>query len=176
MADKKINCWEFMKCQREPGGAKAAEYGTCVAATDPSYKGINAGKNAGRICWAVAGTCCGGKIQGTFAEKRDSCTECPFYRLVQEEENTSGTQHKLLNYFSEDEKRFLASKVRCKVIEAGDHDAVLKADSAADRKLATMFLLYKDEHQPELNRMMEVLCEKVNKLGVSCRAADFKEI
>ncbi len=49
MAGKKINCWEFMKCGREPGGARASELGTCVAATDSSYGGINAGKNAGRI-------------------------------------------------------------------------------------------------------------------------------
>ena len=109
-----------MKCGREPGGAKAAELGTCVAATDSSYEGINAGKNAGRICWAVAGTCCGGEIQGTFAEKRDSCTECPFYRAVQEEEGSSVSNHKLFNYFSEDERKILASKVTCKIIAAGE--------------------------------------------------------
>jgi serine/threonine protein kinase len=44
------------------------------------------------------------------------------------------------------------------------------------RKIATMFLMYKEEHQPELNRMMQDFCEKVNDLGVSCKAADFKEI
>ena len=120
MSTKKLNCWEFMKCQREPGGARAVENGVCAAAMDSSYEGINYGKNAGRICWAVAGTCCGGEIQGTFAEKRDSCTSCPFYRLVQEEEGTSNTGHKLFNYFSEDEKKFLASKVTCKIIAAGE--------------------------------------------------------
>jgi CRP-like cAMP-binding protein len=109
-----------MGCKREPGGAGAAEKGTCIAATDLSYDGINSGENAGRICWAVAGTCCGGEIQGTFAEKRDSCTSCPFYRLVQEEEGTSDTAHKVLNYFSEDEKKFLASKVKCKIVAAGE--------------------------------------------------------
>jgi CRP-like cAMP-binding protein len=109
-----------MKCQREPGGAKAAEKGVCVAAMDSSYGGINDGKNAGRICWAVAGTCCGGEVQGTFAEKRDSCTNCSFYRLVQEEEDTSNTGLKLFNYFSEDEKKFLASKVSCKIVAAGE--------------------------------------------------------
>jgi serine/threonine protein kinase len=120
MSTKKLNCWEFMKCKREPGGARAGENGTCVAATDSSYDGINYGKNAGRICWAVAGTCCGGDIQGTFAEKRDSCTSCPFYKLIQEEEGTSNTAHKLLNYFSEDEKEFLAAKVTCQLISAGE--------------------------------------------------------
>ena len=109
-----------MRCQREPGGAKSAELGTCIAAIESSYEGINAGKNAGRICWAVAGTCCEGKIQGTFAEKRDSCTECPFYRLVQDEEGNSAANHKLLNYFSEDEKKRLASRMTRKSIEAGE--------------------------------------------------------
>jgi hypothetical protein len=42
--------------------------------------------------------------------------------------------------------------------------------------MATMFLLYREEHQPELNRMMNEFCERVNELGVSCKAADFKEI
>jgi CRP-like cAMP-binding protein len=120
MSTKKLNCWEFMGCKREPGGTRAAEYGTCIAATDSSYHGINCGENAGRICWAVAGTCCGGEIQGSFAEKRDSCTGCPFYKLVQEEEGTSNTAHKLFNYFSQDEQKFLASKVKCKLIGAGE--------------------------------------------------------
>ena len=48
--------------------------------------------------------------------------------------------------------------------------------SPVNRKMATMFLLYNDEHQPELNRMMNEFCEKVNELGVSCKAAEFKEI
>jgi serine/threonine protein kinase len=48
--------------------------------------------------------------------------------------------------------------------------------STENRKMATMFLLYKDEHQPELNRMMNEFCEKVNELGVSCKAAEFKEV
>ena len=59
---------------------------------------------------------------------------------------------------------------------ADDYEPTIKADISANRKMATMFLLYTDEHQPELNRMMEDFCEKVNDLGVSCRAADFKEI
>jgi CRP-like cAMP-binding protein len=120
MSTKKLNCWEFMGCKRGPGGAEADENGTCVAAMDSSYDGINTGKNAGRICWAVAGTCCEGEIQGTFAEKRDSCTSCPFYKLVQEEEGTSSAPLKLFNYFSEDDQKFLASKVTCKLIGAGE--------------------------------------------------------
>jgi len=59
MEQNKINCWEYMKCERQPSGKKVEDFGVCPAAVDASFNGINNGKNAGRICWAVAGTCCG---------------------------------------------------------------------------------------------------------------------
>jgi hypothetical protein len=34
MVSKKQNCWEYMKCGREPGGEKVAELGICRAAAD----------------------------------------------------------------------------------------------------------------------------------------------
>jgi len=83
---KKQNCWEFMRCGREPGGKKVKELGVCPAAIDSSANGINSGKNAGRICWAITGTLCGGKVQGTFAEKRFSCMCCDFFKKIKEEE------------------------------------------------------------------------------------------
>ncbi len=82
----KQNCWELKRCGREPGGAKVAELGACPAATDTSGDGVNEGRNGGRICWAVAGTLCGGKVQGSYAEKKTSCMTCDFFRLVKEEE------------------------------------------------------------------------------------------
>lgn len=82
----KQNCWEFKNCGRQAGGAKALELGTCPAATDTSSSGLNNGKNGGRICWAVAGTFCGGKVQGEYAQKRLSCVSCEFYALVKNEE------------------------------------------------------------------------------------------
>ncbi|GBE37662.1 MAG TPA: hypothetical protein ENH31_07860 [Nitrospirae bacterium] len=83
---KKINCWEFKKCGREPGGAKVGDLGVCSATTEIRANGVNEGKNAGRACWAVAGTLCGGVIQGTFAMKLGNCLKCEFYRLVMKEE------------------------------------------------------------------------------------------
>ena len=85
----KINCWELKKCGKEPGGEKVHELGVCPASTDTSSNGINNGKNAGRICWAVAGTFCGGKVQGTFAEKQISCLICDFFKQVKEEEGAT---------------------------------------------------------------------------------------
>jgi serine/threonine protein kinase len=48
-----------------------------------------------------------------------------------------------------------------------------RADYSENRKVATMFLLYKDEHQPALSRMMEDFCNSVNLLGVDCKAPEF---
>ena len=121
MAAERINCWEFMKCERQPGGRKAEELGLCPAAADTSFNGINDGKNAGRICWAVAGTCCGGKVQGTFAEKRNSCVTCGFYTHVQEQEGTSTANQKLLKFFSEDRTgKLLLDMAKCRFVRAGE--------------------------------------------------------
>lgn len=85
---KKLNCWNNKKCGREPGGAKVEELGVCVASTEIRANGINDGKNAGRACWAVAGTLCGGVVQGTFAMKLGNCLKCDFYKLVTKEEGS----------------------------------------------------------------------------------------
>ncbi len=87
MGDRaRLNCWEFQNCGREPGGASVGEFGACPAACDPSYDGLNDGLNAGRICWAVAGTLCEGAVQGTVAAKLPSCIDCPFFKVVTQEE------------------------------------------------------------------------------------------
>jgi len=82
----KLNCWEFKKCGREPGGINCAQLGVCISATEQRTDGVNRGKNGGRACWAIAGTQCGGKVQGAFAQKIDDCQKCAFYTLVMDEE------------------------------------------------------------------------------------------
>lgn len=82
----KRNCWEFKKCGREPGGSKVHELGECPAATDGSLDSVHDGKNAGRACWILAGTMCGGKVQGTFAKKYENCKICDFYKATKKEE------------------------------------------------------------------------------------------
>jgi signal transduction histidine kinase len=68
-----IKCWEYKKCGRDKD----------ASAKCPAYM------NFGRICWAVAGTFCAGKVQGTFAQKYEDCRKCDFYQMVknQREEN-----------------------------------------------------------------------------------------
>jgi hypothetical protein len=82
----KQNCWEFKKCGRQVGGDKVKELGTCSTAVASELDGTHGGKNAGRACWIVAGTLCGGKAQGTFAAKFASCELCEFYQAVRKEE------------------------------------------------------------------------------------------
>jgi hypothetical protein len=82
----KSSCWEFKKCGRESGGANAAELGVCPAAAETAADGINSGRNGGRACWAIAGTLCGGKVQGTFASKLPNCMKCAFYTSVLQQE------------------------------------------------------------------------------------------
>ena len=64
------NCWEIKACGREAGGGKVAELGECVA----SKEGF------GHSCWAIAGTLCGGAVQGTFDEKVKNCLTCEVYK------------------------------------------------------------------------------------------------
>jgi len=85
----RTNCWEALRCGREPGGARVSEMGVCPAAVDASWDGFNGGKNAGRACWNVAGTFCGGKRQGTFAEKQVTCMACDFFVRVKTEEGAA---------------------------------------------------------------------------------------
>jgi len=83
---KKLNCWEFKKCGREPGGTQVHDLGICPATTEKRFDGVHEGTNAGRTCWILAGTLCSGEVQGTFARKYKTCEACDFYIMVREEE------------------------------------------------------------------------------------------
>ena len=84
----KLNCWEVKQCGRELYGSKVSELGICLASTAEKLNRTNNGKNGGRACWAITGTLCGGKVQGTFASKLDNCLQCDFYQMVRKEEGT----------------------------------------------------------------------------------------
>jgi hypothetical protein len=88
----KLNCWEHKKCGRQPGGSKVAELGVCPVTIYGELDGAHGGKNAGRSCWAIAGSLCGGKIQGTYAQKLNNCWRCDFMNAVKraEEPTTYG--------------------------------------------------------------------------------------
>jgi diguanylate cyclase (GGDEF)-like protein len=60
-SDKLLKCWEFKNCKK----------------TDcPSYKSEHL------RCWQIAGTFCGGKAQGYFAQKYGDCRKCDVYQYA----------------------------------------------------------------------------------------------
>lgn len=63
-----MNCWDYMKCGFEKGGKNTQDRGVCPAFPDH-----------GNTCARVAGTLCGGTVQGIFAVKLLSCLKCAFY-------------------------------------------------------------------------------------------------
>jgi hypothetical protein len=85
-SNKKVNCWEYMKCNKESSGRSAQDSNVCPASTDWRLHGMHGGENAGRACWVVAGTICNGQVQGLFAQKHKNCGSCVFYKKVKDEE------------------------------------------------------------------------------------------
>jgi len=85
----KQNCWEFKKCGRQPGGQHMDELGPCPVVTYAALNGVHGGMNAGRACWVVTGSLCGGKKQGNEEQKRKACWECDFLKQVKKEEDPS---------------------------------------------------------------------------------------
>ncbi len=82
---KRKNCWEVMKCGREPKG-RNEKLGICPAAKQSEYNGVNKGDCGGRFCWNFAGTFCDGDLQGSVARKLNNCLNCGFLKMVKEEE------------------------------------------------------------------------------------------
>ncbi len=85
----KMNCWEYKKCGRQPGGERAKELGICPVTTHKELAGVHGGSHAGRACWVVAGSLCGGRIQGSYAQKLTNCWRCDFMNTVKKEEDPS---------------------------------------------------------------------------------------
>lgn len=98
MKRKTPNCWEYKKCGRQPGGDEVDSYGVCEAASDSSYTGINAGKCAGRFCWAVSGSFSNGKSDCSLVKKIESCIHCDFYQNVRAQEGTVNLRTKFLRF------------------------------------------------------------------------------
>jgi hypothetical protein len=87
------NCWEIVKCGREPGGDKVDSRGPCPAAVDAMSSGVNGGQCGGRVCWAISGTFCDVHLEDNAA-RPISCFGCDFFSQVLQEEGLA--QFKLL--------------------------------------------------------------------------------
>ena len=71
MVNQLKNCWEIKGCGRANGGNKVKEFGECNA----SKEGL------GHSCWAIAGTLCGGEVQGKRDQKTKNCMACEVFKL-----------------------------------------------------------------------------------------------
>jgi hypothetical protein len=80
-----MNCWEFLKCGREPGGHSVELEGPCPAASFEPADGYLGGTNGGCACAFVTGTLCDETIQGTYRDKSKKCWDCPFYQALRRE-------------------------------------------------------------------------------------------
>ncbi len=94
MSDLK-NCWEIMNCGRQSGGSKVSELGECVASKE----------QFGHSCWVMAGTLCGGTVQGTMSEKSASCLKCIVFKKYS---RTHGSRrHAVQKEFPEENIKYL---------------------------------------------------------------------
>ena len=86
MRRKYLNCWEYQRCGKEPGGARSSR-GVCPAALETTLDGANHGNNGGRSCWVVSGTLCNGRVHGSYEDKACECRKCAFMTRVEVEES-----------------------------------------------------------------------------------------
>jgi diguanylate cyclase (GGDEF)-like protein len=70
-----VRCWEKKGCNKQD----------CPAHSKPKCR-----------CWLVAGTMCGGEVQGVFAQKYKSCTECSVYTDAVYKDSLSETYEHLI--------------------------------------------------------------------------------
>ncbi len=88
MPNKK-NCWEILKCGYSPEGRDPSGDNLCPVIIANAVDGVNGGRNAGRICWAISGTRCYGEVQKSFEEKEFLCLDCKVFKRVLKEEGLS---------------------------------------------------------------------------------------
>ena len=161
-----------MKCGRHPGGDKVDKLGLCPAATDPIYDGFNQGDSAGRACWIVSGTFCDGKIQGSFADKQDSCKNCAFYKKIHAEEGITKLTMGNIKFFGitqvglvrkSNEDRYLIKELKDKSILIAVADGLgggVASDYAAEilrGKLAGLNHISRNNEQPELDQLARAI-------------------
>ena len=94
MCDTLPYCWEIKKCERQKGGSQVHELGECVASTE----------GMGHSCWAVAGTLCGGDVQGTSAKKMGYCTSCEVHKTYNR--STGRKAAEIRSLYPEEHKRY----------------------------------------------------------------------
>lgn len=83
---KRQNCWEFWEYDLRKSLTESPTCRKCPAVVDMRLDGVHGGRNAGRACWVVPGTLCGGELHGEYQEKKKTCMSCDFFRSVRSHE------------------------------------------------------------------------------------------
>lgn len=128
-----------MKCGRGPEESRVKNVEPCPVIKEKRLDLVHGGIRSGRACWVVAGTYCGGNIQGSFAQKNIACKRCDFFKKVcaQEGENLESNQS-LLNRLKDTSSRLDITTKKLGVLLGGSGliggamTHYLKAHSAGD--------------------------------------------
>lgn len=105
---KKMNCWEFNKCGREPDGENVAEFGVCPAATFELADGFCGGVNGGRVCSFISKLfyldCNEARrlsLKDVLIDKKTTwCEGCGFYEVLYDESNGEFSMSNFMEYIS----------------------------------------------------------------------------
>ena len=79
-----MNCWDFRKCGREPGGERAQEHGVCPTALFEAADGYLGGRMGGKACAFLIGTFCCNLVPGTEPGRLKDCPACDFFNHLKD--------------------------------------------------------------------------------------------
>ncbi len=116
-----LNCWEFRKCGREPGGSVAAREGVCAAAVHAAADGYLGGEKGGRACCFVSGTLCDEAARGTYREKSRVCWDCEFYQMLRREHGAAFSMPGFALHLLKSDRRAFATFMRENRLMPGRH-------------------------------------------------------
>lgn len=99
MHTNSLNCWEFMKCGREPGGKKASDLGVCPASTFELTDGYLNGKFGGKACAYIFGDFCSESIKKSSGGKgKKACAACDFYNELKYRHREDFSLQSIIDY------------------------------------------------------------------------------
>ena len=86
MSANRLNCCNFKRCGREPGGRNISIFGVCSAPVAIGFDGMNNGRNGGRSCWIIRESACEQVMRKCCVQEIRECRQCDFYCFVNESE------------------------------------------------------------------------------------------
>jgi hypothetical protein len=90
------NCWQVMRCGREPHGVNAAAEGICPVPTFFAADGFCGGRNGGRACYHIRDLL---RARGTpVGCVSGECPDCTFGQSLHAEHRSSGSVEAFIDY------------------------------------------------------------------------------